>query len=180
MGAFADLNMGRDAVYIADGGAPVLVRVVARRADAVTDFGDARLWSETTRVYIASEEGAQHQHHHRSQVNLSCLVHRFKLGVSRIGCLEDACKAGVVDGKAFAGQHDRFLVRDILQHLDLSFVQGAFGQSCSLYGHRPIHRDGWRDILGPGRNRKHGARKERNGMEHDWFHWNTSFVAAAE
>ncbi len=36
---FADLNMGRDAVYIADGGAPVLVRVVARRADAVTDFG---------------------------------------------------------------------------------------------------------------------------------------------
>jgi hypothetical protein len=34
----------------ADGGAPVLVRVVARRTDAVTDFGDARLWSETTRI----------------------------------------------------------------------------------------------------------------------------------
>ncbi len=47
---FADPNMGRDAVYIADGGAHVPVRVVARRADAVTDFGDARLWSETTRV----------------------------------------------------------------------------------------------------------------------------------
>lgn len=47
---FADPNMGRDAVYIAEGGAPVLARVVARRADAVTDFGDARLWSETTRV----------------------------------------------------------------------------------------------------------------------------------
>ncbi len=47
---FADPNMGRDAVYIAEGGAPVLVRVVAQRADAVTDFGDARLWSETTRV----------------------------------------------------------------------------------------------------------------------------------
>mgnify|MGYP002715636287 CR=1 FL=1 len=47
---FADPNIGRDAVYIADGGTPVLVRVVARRADAVTDFGDARLWSETTRI----------------------------------------------------------------------------------------------------------------------------------
>ena len=40
---FADPNIGRDAVYIADGGAPVLVRVVARRADAISDFGDARL-----------------------------------------------------------------------------------------------------------------------------------------
>ena len=47
---FGDPNIGRDAVYIADGGAPVLVRVVARRADAVTDFGEARLWSETTRI----------------------------------------------------------------------------------------------------------------------------------
>ena len=47
---FADLNIGRDAIYIADGGTPVLVRVVSRRADALTDFGDARLWSETTRI----------------------------------------------------------------------------------------------------------------------------------
>ncbi|MBA3909684.1 MAG: hypothetical protein C0524_07295 [Rhodobacter sp.] len=47
---FADPNMGRDAVYIAEGGAPVLVRIVARCADAVTDFGDARLWSETARI----------------------------------------------------------------------------------------------------------------------------------
>ena len=53
---FADPNIGRDAVYIADGGAPVLVRVVARRADAVTDFGDARLWSETTRVDLRVAE----------------------------------------------------------------------------------------------------------------------------
>ncbi len=43
---FADLNIGRDAIYIADGGAPILVRIIARRADAVTDFGAARLWSE--------------------------------------------------------------------------------------------------------------------------------------
>ncbi len=47
---FADPNIGRDSVYIADGGVPVLVRVVARRADTVTDFGDTRLWSETTQV----------------------------------------------------------------------------------------------------------------------------------
>lgn len=53
---FADPNVGRDAVYIADGGAPVLVRVVARRADAVTDFGDARLWSETTRIDLRVAE----------------------------------------------------------------------------------------------------------------------------
>ena len=47
---FADPNVGRDAVYVADGGAPILVRAVARREDAVSDFGDARLWSETTRI----------------------------------------------------------------------------------------------------------------------------------
>ena len=53
---FADPNMGRDAIYTADGGAPVLVRIVARRADAVTDFGDARLWSDTTRVDLRVAE----------------------------------------------------------------------------------------------------------------------------
>ena len=53
---FADPNIGRDAVYIADGGAPELVRIVARCADAVTDFGDARLWSETTRIDLRLAE----------------------------------------------------------------------------------------------------------------------------
>jgi len=53
---FADGNIGRHAAYIADGGAPVLVRVIARRADDVTDFGDARLWSETTRVDLLVAE----------------------------------------------------------------------------------------------------------------------------
>lgn len=47
---FTDGNIGREAVYIAEDGTPKLVRVIARRADAVTDFGDARLWSETTRI----------------------------------------------------------------------------------------------------------------------------------
>jgi hypothetical protein len=34
----------------------VLVRVVARRADAVTDFRDARLWSGTTRIDLPVAE----------------------------------------------------------------------------------------------------------------------------
>ena len=53
---FADPNIGRDAVYIADGGTPVLARVVARRADAISDYGDARLWSETTRIDLRVAE----------------------------------------------------------------------------------------------------------------------------
>lgn len=53
---FLDPNIARDATYIAEGGAPQLIRVVARRADALTDFGDARLWSETTRIDLRVAE----------------------------------------------------------------------------------------------------------------------------
>jgi len=53
---FADPNIGREAVYTSEGGAAVLVRVVSRQADAITDFGDARLWSETTRVDLRVAE----------------------------------------------------------------------------------------------------------------------------
>ncbi|WP_374292967.1 head-tail joining protein [Paenirhodobacter enshiensis] len=55
---FADPNIGGDAVYTPEGGAPVLVRIVTRRADAVTDFGDARIWSDTTRVDLLVTEVA--------------------------------------------------------------------------------------------------------------------------
>ena len=55
---FADGNIGADAVYTPEGGAPVLVRVVTRRADDITSFGDARLWSETTRVDLRVAEVA--------------------------------------------------------------------------------------------------------------------------
>ena len=55
---FADPNLGRDAVYEPAGGEPVSVRVVARRADAVTEFGAARLWSETTRLDLRVSEVA--------------------------------------------------------------------------------------------------------------------------
>ena len=55
---FLDGNIARDAVYIAEGGGPQLVRVVTRRADEVTGFGDARLWSETPRVDLRVAEVA--------------------------------------------------------------------------------------------------------------------------
>ena len=53
---FADPNIGVEAIYTSDGGVPALVRIVARRADAVTEFGDARLWSETTRIDLRVAE----------------------------------------------------------------------------------------------------------------------------
>ena len=56
---FGDTNLGRDAGYEPAEGLPIPVRVVARRADAVTEFGDARLWSETTRLDLRVAEVAQ-------------------------------------------------------------------------------------------------------------------------
>ena len=53
---FADGNTARDAVFVAEGGAPRLIRVVMRRADEVTGFGEARLWSETTRIDLRVAE----------------------------------------------------------------------------------------------------------------------------
>ena len=53
---FADPNIGGEAIYTSDGGAPALVRIVARRADAVTEFGDARLWSETFRFDVRGSD----------------------------------------------------------------------------------------------------------------------------
>ena len=40
---FADPNLGRDAVYRAQGSDPVTIRIMARRADQVLDFGDTRV-----------------------------------------------------------------------------------------------------------------------------------------
>ena len=66
---FADGNIARDALYTAAGGAPVLVRVVARRGDAVSEFGDARLWSETTRVDLRVDEVAEPQPGDRVEID---------------------------------------------------------------------------------------------------------------
>ncbi|MCT8159392.1 hypothetical protein [Pseudoruegeria sp. SHC-113] len=53
---FNDPNIGREAIYTSGGGTPVLVRIVSRQGDAITDFGDARLWSETTKVDLRVAE----------------------------------------------------------------------------------------------------------------------------
>jgi hypothetical protein len=53
---FADPNIGVEAIYTSDGGTPVVVRAVVRRPDEVTSFGDARLWSETTRIDLRVAE----------------------------------------------------------------------------------------------------------------------------
>ena len=53
---FEDPNIARDAVYTSEGGVPVLIRVVTRRADDITSFGDARLWSDTTLVDLRVAE----------------------------------------------------------------------------------------------------------------------------
>jgi hypothetical protein len=55
---FADPNLGRAATYLPADGDPFLVRVITRRADAVTEFGAARLWSETTRFDLRVSEVA--------------------------------------------------------------------------------------------------------------------------
>ena len=49
----------RDASYIAEGDEPVSLRVILRRPDAITDFGEARLWAETTRADLRGNEVPQ-------------------------------------------------------------------------------------------------------------------------
>ena len=56
---FADPSLGRDATWEPTDGEPVPVRVIARRADAVTEFGGGRLWSETTRLDLRVAEVAE-------------------------------------------------------------------------------------------------------------------------
>ena len=53
---FADANLGRAAIYEPADGDPFPVRIIARRADAVIEFGEARLWSETTRFDVRVSE----------------------------------------------------------------------------------------------------------------------------
>jgi hypothetical protein len=49
---FADPNMAQDATFTPTGGVTVPVRIVVRRPDRVSDFGETRLHSETTVVDI--------------------------------------------------------------------------------------------------------------------------------
>ena len=56
---FADPHIARAATWEPADGEPLPVRVIARRADAVTDFGEARLWSETTSFDLRVSEVAE-------------------------------------------------------------------------------------------------------------------------
>jgi hypothetical protein len=58
---FGDPNLARAATYEPADGDPIAVRVITRRADAVTEFGGGRLWSETTRFDLRVAEVAEPQ-----------------------------------------------------------------------------------------------------------------------
>ena len=66
---FADPKIGTEVVYTPDGGTPVLVRVVARRADSITGFGEAKLWSETQRFDLRVGEVATPRPGDRLEIN---------------------------------------------------------------------------------------------------------------
>ena len=53
---FHDPHLARDAVYTPSDGTPAPVRVITRRADEITSFNDARIWSETTRIDLRVAE----------------------------------------------------------------------------------------------------------------------------
>ncbi len=53
---FANAHLAREVVYTAEGGAQALVRAILRRPDDVTGFGEARIWSETTRLDLRLAE----------------------------------------------------------------------------------------------------------------------------
>jgi hypothetical protein len=55
---FADPNLARDAAYAPADGDTLPVRIIARRPDSVTDFADARLWSETASFDVRVSEVA--------------------------------------------------------------------------------------------------------------------------
>jgi hypothetical protein len=49
---------GTDAVYTPQGGAPVPVRVIARRPDAIVGFGETRIHAETATFEVRAREVA--------------------------------------------------------------------------------------------------------------------------
>jgi hypothetical protein len=71
---FADPAIARDATYTADDGTPVLVRVVMRRADEITGFGEARIWSETTRIDLRVAEVANPRPGDRIEIDGEALL----------------------------------------------------------------------------------------------------------
>ena len=54
-------HLGRDAVYTADGGEPVTVRVIAKRPDEIVGLGETRIHAGTTLFDVRVSEIAEPQ-----------------------------------------------------------------------------------------------------------------------
>ena len=54
-------HLGRDAVYTADGGEPVTVRVIAKRPDEIVGFDETRIHAATTLFDVRVSEIAEPQ-----------------------------------------------------------------------------------------------------------------------
>ena len=52
-------HLGRDAVYTADGGEPVTVRVIAKRPDEIVGLGETRIHAATTLFDVRASEVAE-------------------------------------------------------------------------------------------------------------------------
>lgn len=71
---FADPNIGRTVIYTAEGGQPREVRAILRRPDDVTSFGDARLWSEVTRMDLRGADVPAPRPYDRVQIDGDAFV----------------------------------------------------------------------------------------------------------
>ena len=93
---FADAHLARDVVYTAEGGAPSLVRAILRRPDDVTGFGEARLWSETTRLDLRVAEVASPRPGDRIEIDGRHVRSRVpRAGRAVPGLLRDLDAAGI-------------------------------------------------------------------------------------
>ena len=52
-------HLGRDAVYTADGGEPVTVRVIAKRPDEIVGLGETRIHAGTALLDVRASEIAE-------------------------------------------------------------------------------------------------------------------------
>jgi hypothetical protein len=93
---FADKNLAKDAVYTAKGGVPMLVRVVTRRADEITGFGEARIWSETTRFDLLVAEVPSPRPGDRIELDGEAFLIQGRWGGCRLPQTASQCATKVV------------------------------------------------------------------------------------
>ncbi len=71
---FANPHLARDVVYAPDGGAARRVRAILRRPDEITDFGSARIMSDSTWMDIRISEIADPRPGDRITIDAEKLV----------------------------------------------------------------------------------------------------------